>query len=58
MKKFIISTGKAVVSSVENYRVTFSDNSEEAITYNAIGDAMRICIQVNNLLGTHVCKVI
>lgn len=61
MIKYLITTGASTIvelSETEQYAaVKFSNNVKEATLYDTIGDAMKIAVEANNILGNAVCKV-
>lgn len=55
---FIISTGVSVIKEINSDTdFTISNKTEEAKTYEFIGDAIRDCIKINNYTNRYDYKV-
>lgn len=57
--RFIISSGKSIVSQIADSIVKLTTNTEEIpLSFPTIGEAMVAADKVNSLLGTHSFKVL
>ena len=62
MIKYAITTGKSVITDVldaDKYSaVKLSNNIEEAILFDKIGDAISAASKINDILGNPVCSAV
>lgn len=57
MNKYIISTGLSVVSEINPDNYVITTDSEKAVSFDAIGDAMLEASKLNKILNSPTFRV-
>lgn len=55
--KYVISSGKSVISDIRSEGFVVNSDSQQGLKYDTFGDAMKECVKVNDLIGKSTFKV-